>query len=733
MTAFRAEPRVHSALRARSLAVISIFAIFATLLQVSPVSAQSAPESHRTQVAEPPVAEEEIGDDTVRDLAADPAGSPRGTRLDVEVHGPSLQRVRSAVAAVGGEVYGQVPGFFIEARVPVEQLVNLNDSPSVTRVSSVTRASTIKPKSFAANEALVSSVQENLLLDAWHDVGHTGAGQKIGILDIFGTAQLEFAISQGRVPTPAGAFCLDSGNSCSITLRNGGSHGVAVAEVVHSAAPDAELYLATVTTLSDLSAAIEWFAAQGVTVINRSETSEFDGPGDGTGPTASLVDRAVALDMIWVAAGGNAGGDNLRLGENWVGEFNDPDGNGFHNWENGSEHMEFTCGFLLGMRWDDWDDTTIATDYDIWIFDERRDRIPESTGQDVQSEPAHRPLEQVETVCSGPTDRDYLAIRRFGDPDPDGPDQIQILGNQTAMEEWVNARSATGPGADSASPGAITVGATQNPAALEVAGYSSHGPTTDGRDGVDLIAASCVPVPDFFNFCFSGTSASAPLVSGVMAVLRSAQVIETASEAESVLASITQDQGPEGPDPQYGHGTLRMPPPAFFGVRTFLPSCSDVPATLVGTPGDDVLIGTDGPDVIVAGLGNDIIRGLGGDDLICGGFGDDTIDGGPGDDTLLGGPGADVVRGRDGSDFVLGGHGHDDLEGNAGDDEVRGFTGRDYVKGGLGDDIVAGGAGNDRIVGGDGFDELFGGEGVDRCREIAETAEQGQVFVSCRP
>ena len=74
---------------------------------------------------------------------------------------------------MGGEAYGQVPGFFVEARIPVDQLEILNDSPSVTRVSSVTRASTIEPKSLTANAALVNAVEENLLVDAWHDAGHT--------------------------------------------------------------------------------------------------------------------------------------------------------------------------------------------------------------------------------------------------------------------------------------------------------------------------------------------------------------------------------------------------------------------------------------------------------------------------------------------------------------------------------------------------------------------------------
>lgn len=676
---------------------------------------------------DPHAGEDQIGDADVARLAEDPGTAPPGTKLNVEVYGPSLHRVRQAVRQVDGEVYGAVPGFFVEARIPVESLATLNESAHVTRVSGVTRASNIKPKSFTTNTALASTVSTTLQLDAWHEVGHTGAGQKVGILDIFGTEELEFAIAQQRVPAPAGAFCQDSGSSCSITLRSGGPHGVAVAEIIHQMAPDAELYLATVTTLSDLAAAIDWFAAQGVTVINRSETSEFDGPGDGTGPTASLVERAVDLDMVWVAAGGNASGSDLRPGQNWVGTFNDPDGNGFHNWADGTERMGFSCSFLLGMRWDDWDSNSIATDYDIWIYDEEADRIPEAKGEDTQNEAAHRPLEHIKTKCSGASDRDYLAIRRFGDPQPDGADTIQILGNQTLFDEWVNTSAATGPGADSKSPGSVTVGATRAADSPILADYSSHGPTIDGRDGVDIAAPSCLPIPDFFNFCFSGTSASAPVVSGAIAVLRGARVIDTALDTDTILPRITSDQGVPGPDPQYGYGSLRLPPPAFLGARTVLPTCNGIPATLVGTDGNDVLVGTDGPDVIVSGLGDDKVSALGGNDLICSGFGDDIVDAGTGDDVVYGGPGADTLRGRDGADTLFGGHGHDDLEGNAGDDEVRGFTGRDYVKGGLGDDRVYGGRGSDRLIGGKGSDELFGGNGVDRCRTPA-----GDVTVSCR-
>lgn len=94
-------------------------------------------------------------------------------------------------------------------------------------------------------------------------------------------------------------------------------------------------------------------------------------------------------------------------------------------------------------------------------------------------------------------------------------------------------------------------------------------------------------------------------------------------------------------------------------------TCAGVPATIVGTagddelagtPGDDVIAGLDGVDVIDAGAGNDLVCGDAGPDRITGGDGDDRLYGGtnglvpefesepePAGDTLVPGPGDDLV------------------------------------------------------------------------------------------
>lgn len=105
-----------------------------------------------------------------------------------------------------------------------------------------------------------------------------------------------------------------------------------------------------------------------------------------------------------------------------------------------------------------------------------------------------------------------------------------------------------------------------------------------------------------------------------------------------------------------------------------VPTCNGIPATIVGTPGNDVLFGTPGPDVIVGLGGNDMIIGLTGDDIICGGAGNDLIFSGPGDNMVFGGLDNDILIGGSGDDYIDGVLGSNICFGSGGVNALRNCT-----------------------------------------------------------
>ena len=66
-------------------------------------------------------------------------------------------------------------------------------------------------------------------------------------------------------------------------------------------------------TAPDTQAALNYFASQGVKIVTRSETGRYDGPGNGTGPIASVIENsAVGPGMFYLNSAGNPPGATGR-------------------------------------------------------------------------------------------------------------------------------------------------------------------------------------------------------------------------------------------------------------------------------------------------------------------------------------------------------------------------------------------------------------------------------------
>jgi hypothetical protein len=481
----------------------------------------------------------------------------------VEVaHDVSPERAEGAVLAAGGAIRGRVGGV-IEATVPLARLDKLEAAPGVRYVRPPLRASVAldapSPLVFTGEEIVETNA------DAWHAAGYLGAGAKVGIIDFFDGDLWTAAQAAGEVPAPAGTFCRLFGTVCNVfDPALGDSHGIAVSEIVHEMAPDAQIYIAFAWTTSDTQAAVDYFASQGVDVISRSLTSTYDGPGDGTGPLDSVVDSAVAQGMVWVnSAGNSASASGTSNGSYWRGGWNDTDADDFMNFNGTDEVLDFYCGFLNGLRWNDW--AAGATDYDVYIFDTPADVAtftPKYTSLNDQGS-GFDPLEIIDEgpACSPGADLDHLAIHLWDPGGGTAGDVIELMGNQTTFEYSQNPYSATGPATDSASPGMMAAGAMSSNR-IDIATYSSQGPTNDNRIKPDLAAASCVDSYVYQPGCFAGTSAAAPGVAGATALIIGARLATDPGSARTwLLANGTVDRGAVGPDSVYGAGELVLPVP----------------------------------------------------------------------------------------------------------------------------------------------------------------------------
>jgi len=225
------------------------------------------------------------------------AGKPAGPRVDVQqdqvrvevLHHLATPAIERLIARLDGSIEGAVPGELVQALVPFDRLVDLEADPGVDFVrpplvasepageQSVARSAA--DTHAAPTSAIVGAEVTKTNASSWHAAGHTGSGVKIGIVDFFGSTYWNAGVAAGELPTPAGTFCRQSGVPCNLWTANS-QHGQAVAEVIHEMAPDSQLYIATAITTTDLQAAVDYFAAQGVKVISRSLTAEYDAPGN---------------------------------------------------------------------------------------------------------------------------------------------------------------------------------------------------------------------------------------------------------------------------------------------------------------------------------------------------------------------------------------------------------------------------------------------------------------------
>lgn len=378
---------------------------------------------------------------------------------------------------------------------------------------------------------------ESLLMinaPAWHQAGFTGAGVKVGVLD------LGFRYYRDLIGSDLPDTVVARSFIAGVELEDTDSeHGTAVGEIIYDIAPDAQLFFAAYDTDVEELQAIDWLLEQGVQIISHSASSIY-GPMDGSSLEALTVNQVVENGVLWVNSAGNMGENHYRS------VFIDEDGDGFHEFAPDDEMLSFNPDgrVAMALNWNAWD--TGDQDLDLFVMDADGNQVASSENYQIQA---------------GDEASEFISYR-FSD---DGPYFIVVsasnltrevvldffIYNSANLEYITPAYSVTTPGDARL---ALTVGATYWPDdSLEY--YSSQGPTTDGRLKPDMSGPTGVSSAAYGDE-FYGTSASTPHVAGAAAVVMSAFPNASPIDIKDFLLGRTIDLGKSGPDNQFGYGRL---------------------------------------------------------------------------------------------------------------------------------------------------------------------------------
>jgi hypothetical protein len=465
--------------------------------------------------------------------------------VTIRFSGPGLA-IREFVTSHGGHVAYTFDGA-IEAYLDPAFLPDLDALPETDRVEAIMRA---QPQITSQGVQVHNAAP-------WQAAGYVGQGVKVGIIDsgFVGWSSLPSA----DTPSLDGVRCYIGGGYYSILsyCEADSDHGTAVAEAVHDIAPGATFYIASATTNGDIHNAVQWMRQQGVRVINMSLATGWDGPGNGTSPYADsplkAVDAAVAGGAVVTISSGNYGESS------WFGSWQDWDVDYYLQF---APDVEYTCaGVLQGqtmsvqLRWDDeWGGATRDLDLELWQW---ATNTIMATSTDEQAGRASDVPREYATFTAPVAGYYCASVQWYGGSIPAWV-QLKTRENNLVLDIRTQAGSITNP-AETANPGALTVGAANWQTTSEIEAFSGSGPTPDGRIKPDIVG---VDKADSFTMGvngFAGTSQSSPHVAGLAAIIVQGYPGYTPSQIATTLKDWALVRGGAVPNNTWGYGLAYLP------------------------------------------------------------------------------------------------------------------------------------------------------------------------------
>ncbi|MDD4238765.1 MAG: S8 family serine peptidase [Desulfotomaculaceae bacterium] len=426
--------------------------------------------------------------------------------------------------------------------------VEINRLDTMANLDSVRFIQTVLPP--MCNTGSMTSEGDGIhRADLVRSLGQDGAGIKIGIISD-GVDHWTNARNSGDIPA----------NLHILSNTVGGDEGTAMLEIVHDLAPGADLYFhdcgANSLAFND---AIDELIAAGCNVI-CDDISWLDQPFFEDGPVAKHVAAVLAQNNVtYVSSAGNYAYNHYQ------GTYRNG-GNNFHDFSNGTSDYEdlyikvpFGNNVLILLQWND-EFGASNNDYDLWLYDEATEEIV-AISEYIQNGNGD-PIEAI--IYTNDTSQDVMGhilvykTRKAATKTLEvfiyqDYNSILYIDNLTPEDSIYGHAAVTN---------AITVGAINVSNQNQIAYYSSQGPVTINypsskkRAKPDICGMDEVTVTGVggFGSPFLGTSAAAPHVAAIAALLWAENPNEDATEIRNVLLSQASDLGDTGFDNIYGYG-----------------------------------------------------------------------------------------------------------------------------------------------------------------------------------
>ena len=362
--------------------------------------------------------------------------------------------------------------------------------------------------------------------------------------------------------------------------------GIAMLEIIHDLAPGAELYFHDGGGSSTgFNNAVNALHAAGCDII-CDDLTEPDQPSFEDGPVAMNIKNILSSnDVVYVTSAGN-------FAENHHQGFFYDQGNYLYDFSGGSEPVYKDLYFMLGpggsatvvLEWSDkWGQSN--NDYDLGVFDEYGNLVTASIDTQNGND---NPIERCYLQNIDPNQAHYctVVVQKTASAQYKNI-EVFIYTSGSAYVNPFNTVPADSIFEHAAVPDVIAVGAidSQDPGNNDIEPFSSQGPATimypyrETRMKPDICGIDDVQVTGAGGFSspFKGTSASAPHIAGIVALVWSANPTLPASEIRSALRASADDRGTPGNDPVFGYGLANA---ANMLSLVYTP----VPTTTIPTP-----------------------------------------------------------------------------------------------------------------------------------------------------